>query len=213
MIRTGLHFDRLLVILVSATLQPEHWGLHGGMPPDHCSGGLPNAGHVCTGGNPMAQRNYPCDSLIVAYFDTSSADLDTVGEFAFKKQLWLCMAAMALKVKAEVEHYRGQNTFGLLVWQLNEIWPTGGWGSVEYGGDTPGQVIGGRWKPLHCDYTRSLHCELISRDVSEKLRVLTDLYKRSIFTDVMAACGGDGTCYVKNDQAGKSFRGTAISNN
>lgn len=44
--------------------------------------------------------------------------------------------------------------------------------------------MGGRWKPLHY------------------------LYKRSIFTDVVATCGGDGTCYVKNDRAGKSFRGT-----
>jgi len=79
---------------MSATLKPEHWGLHGGMPADNCSGGLPNAGHRCTGGNPMSQRNYPCDSLIVAYFDTSNADLDAVGESAFKKQLWLCMAGM-----------------------------------------------------------------------------------------------------------------------
>ena len=93
------------------------------MAPDTCGAGLPNAGHRCTGGNPMAQRNYPCDSLIVAYFGTSRADLDAVGEGAFKKQLWLCMAGMALKVKAEVEKYRSQNIFGLLVWQLNEVRP------------------------------------------------------------------------------------------
>ena len=37
------------------------------------------------------------------------------------------------------------------------------------------QVIGGRWKPLHY------------------------FYKQSVFADVMAACGGDGTCYIKND--------------
>jgi len=33
-----------------------------------------------------------------------------------------------------------------MVWQLNEIFPTGGWGSLEYGsarGPTPGQVLGG----------------------------------------------------------------------
>ncbi len=34
--------------------------------------------------------------------------------------------------------------------QLNEIWPTGGWGSIEYGNpNIAGQVLGGRWKPLH----------------------------------------------------------------
>ena len=53
---------------MSATLLPAHWGLHGGSPPDECHGGLPNAGAVCKGSNPMAQRNYACDTLIVAYF-------------------------------------------------------------------------------------------------------------------------------------------------
>ena len=35
--------------------------------------------------------------------------------------------------------------------------------------------------------------------------VLVD--KRSLFADVMATCGGDGTCYVKNDRAGLAFHG------
>jgi hypothetical protein len=60
---------------MSATLKPEHWGLHGGMAPDQCGSGLPNAGHRCTGGNPMSQRNYPCDSLIVAYFNITATEL------------------------------------------------------------------------------------------------------------------------------------------
>ena len=64
---------------------------------------------------------------------------------------------MALKVKAEVEHYRSQNIFGLLVWQLNEIWPTGGWGSVEYGGDKPGQVSA---------TTMSAHLPLFARQLA-----------------------------------------------
>ena len=33
-----------------------------------------------------------------------------------------------------------------MVWQLGEIWPTGGWGSVEYATAVRGQVRGGRWK-------------------------------------------------------------------
>ena len=54
-------------------------------------------------------------------------------------------------MKSNIEARRAQNQIGIIVWQLNEIWPTGGWGSVEYGtvGHTKGQVIGGRWKPLH----------------------------------------------------------------
>ena len=59
----------------------------------------------------------------------------------------------------------------------------GGWGSIEYGTPVAGQVLGGRWKPLHY------------------------LYRRSLFADVMAACGIGGWCYVKNDQPGEAFVG------
>jgi beta-mannosidase len=71
--------------------------------------------------------------------------------------------------------------------QLNEIWPTGGWGSLEYG--TPsvqGQVVGGRWKPLHY------------------------LLKSSTFADVLVACGADGQCFLKNDLAAKPFSGQVL---
>ena len=56
---------------------------------------------------------------------------------------------------------------------------------MEYGADRPGQVIGGRWKPLHY------------------------LLKRSLYTDVMATCGNSsaGTCFVKNDRPGQAFDG------
>jgi len=55
--------------------------------------------------------------------------------------------------------------------------PTGGWGSIEYAtaAFTPGQVLGGRWKPLHY------------------------WYRKSLFTRVFATCGGGGQCMVKND--------------
>jgi len=63
--------------------------------------------------------------------------------------------------------------------QYGEIWPTGGWGSIEYGtvGYTPGQVQGGRWKPLQY------------------------FYERYLFRDVLVACSSDGRCLVKNDNA------------
>ena len=77
---------------------------------------------------------------------------------------------------------------------LNEIWPTVGWGSLEYGpppGFTAGQVRGGRWKPLHY------------------------FYKSSLMKDVMATCGeharsrnGTSACYVSNHGAGIPFTGT-----
>jgi beta-mannosidase len=64
-----------------------------------------------------------------------------------------------------------------MIWQLGEVWPTGGWGSLEYAtaAFTPGQVLGGRWKPLHY------------------------WYRKSLFTRVFATCGAGGACMVKND--------------
>ncbi len=65
---------------------------------------------------------------------------------------------------------------GTLTWQLGEIWPTGGWGSVEYGtvGWLDGQVLGGRWKPLH------------------------HVMEQHLYRDVVAVCGADAACFVKN---------------
>lgn len=108
------------------------------------------------------------------------------GEVIFKQQLYQSMVAQALNVKAMIELRRAQNEFGVLVWQLNEIWPTGGWGSVEYGTPVAGQVLGGRWKPLHY------------------------MYKRSLFQDVMATCGAGGQCYLRSDLPGGRFDGDVV---
>lgn len=80
---------------------------------------------------------------------------------------------------------RGHNSWGTLTWQLNEIWPTGGWGSLEYGtvGFTSGQVIGGRWKPLH--------------------HIMAD----HVYRDVLLVCGADASCYAKNDNPIAPFTG------
>lgn len=68
---------------------------------------------------------------------------------------------------------------------------TGGWGSLEYGTTiasngkpmTAGQVLGGRWRPLQY------------------------FFAQSVFADVMATCGKDGLCYIKNDgSTAGSFR-------
>ena len=65
----------------------------------------------------MAERNYPCDSLIKAYFGLSDTkELDQTGEKPFQKQLWQCMIGGALKVKSQIEILRARNGFGLLVW-------------------------------------------------------------------------------------------------
>ena len=55
------------------------------------------------------------------------------------------------------------------------MWPSGGWGSIEYGSAQPGQVTGGRWKPLHY------------------------IFKASTFADQMSTCNTAGACFVRND--------------
>jgi hypothetical protein len=170
---------------MSATLDPDHWGLHGGAPPDRCGGGFDR---VCNGTNVMAQRNYPCDNLIQAYFVTEDGYFDAVGEAAFQRQLYHCMMGQALQMKSTIEARRSRNEYGHLLWQLNEIWPTGGWGSLEHGTPgRPGQVPGGRWKPLH------------------------HLLRSGLFADVLATCAGrTGLCYVRNDAAARPFSGTVL---
>ena len=163
---------------MSATLDPRHWGLHGGAPPDTCSDGF---NRICNGTNVMAQRNYPCSSIITSYFDASGGYFEATGKNAFQRQLYHCMIGQALQMKSTIETRRSKNEMGHLLWQLNEIWPTGGWGSIEYSAPKGlnahrGQIIGGRWKPLHY------------------------LFRANLFADVMATCSGDsGICYTRND--------------
>ena len=114
----------------------------------------------------LHERNCPCHSHIQSYFSVSSnMSLSGIGEAAFKKQLYLCMLAQAFQRTAWIAAWRSSNIWGLLMWQLNEIWPTGGWGSLEYGTPVHGQVIGGRWKILH------------------------NFMRRSAFVDVFVVCG------------------------
>jgi len=164
---------------MSGTLTQAHWSLHGGVAPDKCTGSWAND---CTGNNPLAQRNYPCDSIYGSYYGVASIkELDQTGEPAFKRQLFKCLIGSALVAKGYIEETRSRNCFGTVVWQFNEIWPTGGWGSIEYGSAVPGQVVGGRWKPTQY------------------------WMRKSLFTDILIACGIDGSfgsslwCYVKND--------------
>lgn len=157
---------------MSPLLRQEHWGLHGGAPDERCTAPGP-----CDGKNAMAERNYNCDPLISRYFGEDAAMpsvLNRTGEGVFKKQLYQCMLAQALEMKSDIENRRSTNTLGIIVWQYNEIWPTGGWGSIEYGTPRQGQVLGGRWKPLHYFYANHL------------------------YRDVMCACNMT-TCFVKND--------------
>jgi beta-mannosidase len=161
---------------LAPTLAPAHWGIHGGGPPDVCGRGFEAD---CNGTNVAAQRNYPTDNYLSVYFG-DGVDRTAVGEFAFKAQLFQSMVGQALNVAMKITSKRLTNCFGTMVWQLGEIWPTGGWGSLEYAtaAFTPGQILGGRWKPLHY------------------------WYRKALFTRVFATCGAGGHCMVKNDAVG-----------
>jgi len=135
----------------------------------------------------MTQRNYPCDSIVQVYFGRQPDLNTTVGSQAIlRKATFLCMVGQSLEMKADIENRRSQNAFGTLTWQANEIWPTGGWGSLEYGtvGFTSGQVVGGRWKPLH------------------------HLMAEHLYVDTVVLCGKDGACLLKNDNPLSSVAGT-----
>jgi beta-mannosidase len=111
------------------------------------------------------------------------------------KQLYQSMVSTALYLKQQIETMRSSNLWGALLWQLNEIWPTGGWGSLEYGTPGAGQVVGGRWKPLHYWLANLL------------------------FADVLISCGTVNgatsfadfalVCFAKNDHGALGFDGTA----
>ena len=122
---------------LAAQLRPSRWALHAGQPAASC------AKKRCVGSNVMAQRNYPCDSLILSYFGRTlgltqpPADqhahnerwFNRTGREPFRAQLYLCALAQALWIKSAIETSRtSRNELGLLLWQLNDQWPTGGWG-------------------------------------------------------------------------------------
>lgn len=159
---------------MSATLPPEHWGLET---------------------KSMHERNYPCHSHIRSYFGPNIS-LSGVGTAPFQRQLYLCMLAQGFHLKASIEAWRSSNVWGLLMWQLNEIWPTGGWGSLEYG--TPaadGQVIGGRWKILH-----NLMRQSSFADVFVGCGIATHAPEASIQTaDSTTVGAASPLCYLRND--------------
>ena len=159
---------------MSATLPPEQWGVEA---------------------ESMHERNYPCHTHIRSYFGPNIS-LSGVGTAPFQKQLYLCMLAQGFHSKAAIEAWRSSNVWGLLMWQLNEIWPTGGWGSLEYGtAAAKGQVTGGRWKILH-----NLMRQSSFADVFVGCGIATSAPEASIQTADNRTIGkASPLCYLRND--------------
>jgi len=138
----------------------------------------------------MAQRNWVCDNIIWSVFGSDRIN-STGGVKNFQAQLYQCLVGQALTLKQRIEALRTTNNMGMIVWQLNDIWPSGSWGSLEYGTGsnlTEGQVVGGRWKPVH------------------------HLYEQSLMQDMFASCGllrnGSAACFVRSDLPGLAFEGS-----
>ena len=112
----------------------------------------------------MTERNYPADNFVQVYFGAAArAALRESGALALQRACWFQTVAQMLQQKGDIEARRSANAQGTVTWQLNEIWPTGGWGSLEYGtvGYTEGQVLGGRWKPMHYLFESHLYAECL----------------------------------------------------
>ncbi len=78
-------------------------------------------------------RSYSQDNIVQSHFSTSAVNYSVVGDSkTFARQMLLSQLAAALQMKQQIETFRATNTFGTLIWQLGEIFPTGGWGSLEY---------------------------------------------------------------------------------
>jgi beta-mannosidase len=136
----------------------------------------------------MYIRNYACDSALAGYFPAAPPGFAAAaGAAAFRGQLFLCAVAQAAKLEALLAPRRAANVWGALLWQLNEIWPTVSWGTLEHGtaGFTRGQVAGGRWRPAHY------------------------LLARSLLRNVFAAVAPDGRLLLRNDHPLEPLAGVA----
>ena len=95
---------------MAGTLSPAQWGMS----------------------SPMTkQRNHVVLPSLATLFGPAAANATAVGERAFKRQLYESMIGQMLTMKAQIESWRSQNTFGTVFWMYNDMWPTGGWGSIE----------------------------------------------------------------------------------
>lgn len=135
---------------MTSSLSEDNWGIHShSNNKSRCSVIYENA-NDCVGSNVMAQRNYSCDSHIVAYF--GFMNLNEVNHYAFGLQLYQCMISHMLWVKSLLtEMTISLNLSGVLVWMLNDQWPTGSWGLLDN--------LGNR-KPLFYELKKSLFREI-----------------------------------------------------
>eukprot|EP00924_Labyrinthula_sp_SR-Ha-C_P003373 snap_masked-scaffold_15-processed-gene-7.29-mRNA-1 protein AED:0.29 eAED:0.31 QI:0/0/0/1/1/1/2/0/933 len=142
--------------------------------------------NLCFGENVMAQRNYPCHNLVLKYFGNTAYELmlivrnNSSTDEIFKLQLYYCQIAQMLLVKSTTETYLSMVSIsGVLTWQLNDIWPTFGWGSLNSLKNNYST-----WKPLQYQ--------------------LKDLFS-PLYTSILLSAGDELLLFLHNTNEGIQF--------
>jgi beta-mannosidase len=87
------------------------------------------------------RRQSPIESLFGSNTSGTTLDFDDTSEATFRRVIFLSQLAQTMCIKTYLEELRrGEQTFGSLIWQLNDVWQASSWGSLDYGG---------RWRALH----------------------------------------------------------------
>ncbi len=94
--------------------------------------------------------------------------------FSFEDFVYLSQIQQGLAMKTAIEHWRRlkPHCMGTLYWQLNDVWPSISWSSIEYSG---------RWKALHYMAKRFYSPLLVSireNDGELELWITSDLGKK-----------------------------------
>lgn len=58
-----------------------------------------------------------------------------------------------IELSADISVRRSTNEWGTIIWQLGEVWATGGWGTLEYEG---------QWKPIHHMLQKHLFADIFT---------------------------------------------------
>ena len=87
------------------------------------------------------QLQKPIEGLFGTNLTGIQLKFDNTTEANFRRVIFLSQLAQTLCIKTYSEALRrGEETFGSIIWQLNDVWQASSWGSLDYGG---------RWRALH----------------------------------------------------------------
>ncbi|CBY34972.1 unnamed protein product [Oikopleura dioica] len=107
-----------------------------------------------------AQRNHHQDGNeqiygFITQFFGEQPWIKNQSEEAFKNFIYLSQTVQSICTSSQANFYRSraglQSTMGALYWQLNDVWSTASWSSLDYSKN---------WKPLHYQIKKNFNSEL-----------------------------------------------------